>query len=373
MKNSEGVTLILREFLLNLTAGRAFRFFLVCFLLGVGSIWADLWLPWVPCLVVLAYGLALLYSAVALQVPHSEATNNSPYFLGFVFFLASLLRAFYSASFERDGQLDVVIHQLGVALLTTIIALPLRQALFAFSPSQSDEDLFYRNLEEELRRSASEFRRAQVEMVQIIQEMVEVRRSFFTEERQAVKRYVESLSKATSILDGSINSYPNAISATLKTCTQNFGELEERIRSLAAAAATVDGPGLKSSLASFAVVGTAAKELEASIAALQGALFAARQAADLIPENFGRLAGAAGRDLEASVAALQASMSGARRAAELVPENLTAQISNLGDRLNGIPVAAHEQIKILKEDISNLDHILDTFIVLLHSKVEAIR
>jgi hypothetical protein len=363
----------LREFLLNLTARRAFGIFIVCFLAGVVAIFANFWLPWAPCVVVVAYGMTLLYAAAKLNVPLSEPTNNSPYFLGFVFFLASLLRAFYTASFEQEGQLTLVIHQLGVALLTTIVALPLRQALFAFSPAQADEDLFYRNLEEELRRSASEFRRAQVEMVQIIQEMVELRRNFFAEEQQAVQQYVKSLSEATSVLDGSINSYPNAISATLESCTARFRELEGRIREFAVAAASVDGTALNSSLASFSLVGPAARELDASISALQGSLTTARRAADQMPGNFERLTEAAGRGLEAPLSALQASLSGASRAAGLVPETLQSQINDLGRRLVDIPNAAHEQIKILKEDISNLDQVLDKFIALLEAKVELIR
>jgi hypothetical protein len=92
-----------------------------------------------------------------------------------------------------------------------------------------------------------------------------------------------------------------------------------------------------------------------------------------MPESFDRLAGSAGRDLEASMNSLRTTLLGAQRAAELVPGNLQEQISGLGDRLSDIPVAAHEQIKILKEDISNLDRILDTFIVLLQTKVEAIK
>lgn len=86
MSSQGGVTLSLREFLLNLTARRAFWLFLVCFVAGAGAILFNFWLPWIPCLAVLAYGAALLYSATALQVSHSESTNNSPYFLGFVFF-----------------------------------------------------------------------------------------------------------------------------------------------------------------------------------------------------------------------------------------------------------------------------------------------
>src|SRR5271169_1636680 len=54
-----------------------------------------------------------------------------------------------------------IFRQLGTALVATIVGLPFRQALFAYAPGQQDQDTFYRNLEEELRRSASEFRKSQ--------------------------------------------------------------------------------------------------------------------------------------------------------------------------------------------------------------------
>jgi len=203
--------------------------------------------------------------------------------------------------------------------------------------------------------------------------MVELRRTFFTEESKAVKQYVKSLSNATAVLESSINSYPSSISATLESCTQGFGELQGQIHNLAAAASSLDSSKLNASVAAFSLIGSAAGELEASIATLKTSLTSARQAADLLPEGFDRLAGSAGRELEASVASIQASMASVRKAADLVPENLQGQLKDLGHRLNEIPAAAHEQIRILKDDIDSIDHILDTFIVLLQKKVEAIK
>ena len=92
-----------------------------------------------------------------------------------------------------------------------------------------------------------------------------------------------------------------------------------------------------------------------------------------MPGSLELLTETAGRSMEAPLAALQASLLSARQAADRVPESLNGQISSLGEQLGGIPITAHEQIKILKEDITNLDHILDTFIVLLQGKVELIR
>jgi len=230
MSPSESFTLPGRSFLLHLTTQRAFILFGLDFALGLISICANFGLPWIPALLVLMYGLVLLYSAVSLKVSHSEATNNSPYFLGFVFFLVSLFRAFYSVSFTNGDQIDLVIHQLGAALLTTIVGLPLRQALFAFSPSQADQDLFYRTLEEELRRSAAEFRRSQVEMLQIIEDFVAARQSLFKDEQKAIRQYVTSLTKATAVLDGSINDFPNAIATILESSLSKFRILEEHFR-----------------------------------------------------------------------------------------------------------------------------------------------
>jgi hypothetical protein len=337
MKTEEGATLIVKEFLLNLTTQRAFVLFFIAFALGASSIFFDFGLPWLPAAVVLAYGATLLYCATALQVSHSEATNNSPYFLGFVFFLASLLKAFYSVSLEGGGQLDTVIHQLGAALLTTIVGLPLRQALFAYSPSQADQDLFFRDLEEQLRRSAAEFRRSQVAMVELIKEFVASRRSLLNDETLAIQQYVNSLSKAAGVLDGSINSYPNAISATLESCTKRFGELDGQIQKLATAARSVDGAALKVSLESLPTLGAAIKELDTSIATLRTSLLGAKQSADSMPGNFQR------------------------------------QLSDLAQQLSAIPLAAREQIAILKGDISNIDQILNSFIVLLKRRIEAIK
>src|SRR5690242_770686 len=104
----------LKEYLLNLTSRRAFHLFLLALVVGAISIWSDLLLPWIPAFVVLAYGLTLFYAAKVLFVSHSEMTNNSPYFLGFLFFLFSIYRSF--SGFDASQLMtSKVISQLGAA------------------------------------------------------------------------------------------------------------------------------------------------------------------------------------------------------------------------------------------------------------------
>jgi hypothetical protein len=79
-----------RTYLVNLTSRRAVVLFLISLVCGAVFIVAGVGLPWTPALVVSAYGAVLLYCAKVLLVPHSEMTNNSPYFLGF-FVLPDLL------------------------------------------------------------------------------------------------------------------------------------------------------------------------------------------------------------------------------------------------------------------------------------------
>src|SRR5258706_281978 len=100
----------LEVFLINLDSRRAVKLFIIFLAVGILLIAADIALPWSPALLVIAYGVILLYCAKVYLVPHSEMTNNSPYFLGFLFFLISLFRAFWSiSSLADDVQLGQIV------------------------------------------------------------------------------------------------------------------------------------------------------------------------------------------------------------------------------------------------------------------------
>ncbi len=158
---------VIRAYFLNLTSRRAVLLFLMALGAGAILIVANVCLPWSPPLIVVIYGSVLLVTAKFYRVPHSDMTNNSPYFLAFLFFLLSLATAFWNLRLaSADLQLGDIVHQLGGALIATIVGIPFRQLLFAYSPEQADQDLYFRALEEELRRSATEFKRSQAPTLQ---------------------------------------------------------------------------------------------------------------------------------------------------------------------------------------------------------------
>jgi hypothetical protein len=275
-----------RTYLVNLTSRRAVILFLISLACGTVFIGADIGLPWSPALVVCAYGVLLLYCAKALLVPHSEMTNNSPYFLGFLFFLISLLRTFWSvSSLSDDLPLGPMVHQLGGALLSTVAGLPFRQLLFAYSPSQAEQDIFFRTLEEELRRSATEFKRSQVELIQLIQEFVEARRGIFSEEEKASRHYIKSLEKAVGLFEQSAANYPAVISSALSTCAQSLQLLQEKTLALSEAAQTLAPEQISGIVTQFAAVRETSADLARGLGGLQIAVVQLKQLAAGLPEG----------------------------------------------------------------------------------------
>jgi hypothetical protein len=278
----------LRTYLVNLTSRRAVNLFLISLAAGSVLITADIYLPWSPAVVVIAYGGVLFYCAKVFLVPHSEMTNNSPYFLGFLFFLISLLRTFWSISTLGDDlQLGQMLRELGGALLATIVGLPLRQLLFAYSPSQAEQDIFFRTLEEELRRSATEFKRSQVELIQLVHEFVETRKGFFSEEEKASRRYIRGLEKAAGIFEESAANYPAIISAALSKCAQSLKVLQEKSLELSQAAQTLEPDKIKEVVTQFAAVRDSSAELARGLSGLQVGVVQLEQLVAGLPSNVG--------------------------------------------------------------------------------------
>lgn len=207
---------------------------------------ADFALPWFPALVVAVYGSCLVYAEIKGHVSHSDLTNNSPYFLGFVLFLFSLFITFLRYGRQPEQmQIGFVIRELGASLLTTIVGLPFRQWLFAYDPAQQDQDLFYHALEEELRRSAADFKKAQIELVGLVEQFVETRKTLFAEEEAASEKYISNLKRGVSVFDESFSEYPSLISSALDSCTNVLGTLRTKLDLLSTTITGIDATNLK--------------------------------------------------------------------------------------------------------------------------------
>jgi hypothetical protein len=328
----------LRTYLANLSSRDAALLFVAALVLGTFLIGASIGLPWTPALVVCAYGALLLYSAKALLVPHSEMTNNSPYFLGFLFFIVSLVRSFWDVP-SQSADLDIgrMVHQLGGALIATVVGLPFRQLLFAYSPSQADQDVFFRTLEEDLRRSATEFRRSQVELIQLIQQFVEARKGIFSDEEKASRRYIRSLDKAIGIFDESAGNYPAIIASALSSCAQSLDALREKSRELSEASRSLTSAQITDLVTQFATV----KDR--------------------------------GADLASGFSSLHASMEQLRQLAGVLPSTVVVSLQGAQHGLDEVREKLRSSVDAIQSDISAIDNVLNDFVTTIQDRVGAIR
>lgn len=327
-----------KDFLRDLTTRRAAYLFVAALVLGSLAIVLGFGLPLIPAIIVAAYGSVLLYVEKAYLVSHAEMTNNSPYFLGFVFFLVALATTFLGYSTQiADVQPQYFIKQLGAALFPTIIGFPFRQLLFAYSPAQADHDLFFRTLEDELRQSATEFRRSQAELVQLVKEFVELRRGLFSEEEKAARKYVKNLEKAIGLFDASLSDYPAIISSTLSNCAQSLHGLKEKLRELAQAAEHTRPEQLTDIVVQFETVKTSAGVLAGELVSLKS-----------IVEQLQNLAAAAPATIKEQLVAVRTDLDELR-----------------GDLRN--------KTASIQSDLTAIDKVLTDFVTVTQRRIEAIR
>ena len=166
-----------------------------------------------------------------------------------------------------------------------MVGLPFRQLLFAFSPSQTDQDIFFRTLEEELRRSATEFKRSQVELIQLIKEFVEARKSIFAEEEAASRQYIKSLEKAAGLFEESAANYPGIISAALESCTRSLTALQEKSQALSHAAQNLSPDRIEDMVTQFAIVRDASTNLAGALGGLHTVVVQLEQIAANVPQG----------------------------------------------------------------------------------------
>lgn len=274
----------INRFLLNLTSRRAVHIFLWAFVLGALSVWFNILVPWLPATLVLLYGCVLLYTAKVLLVSHSEMTNNSPYFLGFLLFLVSLFTSFTKLG-TRLGELqvDFVVRQLGSALLTTIVGLPFRQLLFAYAPGQQEQDIFYRTLEEELRTSATQFKKSQTELVTMLQDFIATRGTLFSEEEKASKSYLSSLTRAIGIFDQAFDNYPRQISSALSACATALAGLRAKSVALSKSSEGLDETAFAQAVGKLEALKESTSETAKQLENLKASIGTLSKAADELP------------------------------------------------------------------------------------------
>jgi hypothetical protein len=276
------MTLSARSFFLNLDSRRATLLFLAALTVGSASLIFNILVPALPIAAVFVYSSILLYASLHYMISHSDMIKNSPYFLAFMLFLISLCTVFAQAERLDEKQ---ILPRLSAALIPTVIGLGCRQFLFAYDASQREQDSFYKSLEEELRSSATEFKRSQQRFVELLQEFIDARVSSFAEEEQAAQRYIDSIKRASSVFDETADTYPKAITKAITQLNQRLTRVLEKLEEFSNNAATLDGTALPRVTDHMAALSTAASDVTSQVKTLSTSIETVLKSVQAFPTN----------------------------------------------------------------------------------------
>jgi len=151
--------------------------------------------------------------------------------MGFLFFLLSLFLIFISG-FSSKADLDIVFQRGGVAVLTTIVGLIMRQLLYSYDPAESQQETFIRDLSTELRESANRYREAQGRLFNLVDEFIKTKESLYSKEENISMRYIEAMYKAMSAYSDVNEKFALNIEGDIKEVKDKIGLFKLNIGNL---------------------------------------------------------------------------------------------------------------------------------------------
>ena len=226
----------LATLLRDLGPTRALRLFFIAFGLGLaaividwGSISASVLLPSVP---IVTYTWALYKSQATYFVSHSPGTKTSPYILGFLLTLIAVFNLFFRRGDDLvSGDIDInmLLGQVGAAILTTVVGLVARQILISTDSAEEQQQQVFQSLAGELRRNATEFDSAQRKLVSLIQEFVGAREELFSREELAFQKFLGGLERGSQILTEVETTFPKRLQSALSAMNKHIEALDQAV------------------------------------------------------------------------------------------------------------------------------------------------
>lgn len=198
--------------LMGLTSAGAFLLFCGAAAVSLAGVLFDLGRPWLVLSPILVYGAILWFCQRRYYVALNSTTKDSPYFLGFTLTLVALARLFLVVG--APGRTPIpseMLPSIAEALLTTVLGLSVRQALYSLDPGEATRDSAFQALVASIRQNASDFHSAQQQLVALIREFSLSREQMFAAEQSAHSKYVQSLSTAASQLTSLEQSWPTRL------------------------------------------------------------------------------------------------------------------------------------------------------------------
>ena len=364
-------------FLRDLGPTQALWLFFAALVLGLaaivtdwGSIWAWVLLPSAP---IVAYSWALWVSQTTYFVSHSPGIKTSPYILGFLLTLIALFSLFLRGGADLVSgniDLDVLMGQVGAAIMTTAVGLVSRQVLVTTDPAEQHQQQVFQSLAGDLRRNASEFDSAQRKLVSLIQEFVGAREELFSREELAFQKFLGGLERGSQILTEVETTYPKRLQSALSAMNKHVQALDQAVGDATrhvtdlSAAAKEGSDGITNT-------GTRVEELLSKSA--QQWDQASRSLTSALTTSAGSLKQAADE-----AAALQSQLSGTQEALRSIVQNLKLlpeQARQAVEKIGSESKSAHDDVASLLsnliQDAKAMNDVMDEVTTLLTRRVES--
>ncbi|MCD4817160.1 MAG: hypothetical protein K8S23_00535 [Candidatus Cloacimonetes bacterium] len=182
---------------------------------------------WLPSIMVLIYGLTLLFFQNIGSKTLLNQEKDSPYFMGFILTLVALLHilVFYKEVMD-SGNFHFLFEGIGVAISTTIVGLSMRYLIVVTDSSQKTEKKLLQILAEQQEKTILSYTNAQDSLFKLISSFSENHQQIINKEMEYHNNYIENVQKFSKDLS---NIYGNLNSDCINK-SQSIKESEKNIK-----------------------------------------------------------------------------------------------------------------------------------------------
>lgn len=214
------------NFIKNLTSSKILILFFLCFFLGALSIWIKYYSIEIPVVLIILYGIILYIAQKKYFIDLLNSEKNSPYFLGFLFTLFALFHLFIRPAdwVERE-----IFRSLSIALITTVVGLMARQALFSFSSIPEGQREILRSLREELEENINKYNEAQSKILNLLEDYSKSKENILKDEKIISEKYISSLNRITLKFSELEKNFSEKIESLIKSLSEYIDEFQAAI------------------------------------------------------------------------------------------------------------------------------------------------
>jgi len=185
---------------------------------------------WLPSLCVLIYGSLLLIIQNSKEKILLDQEKDSPYFMGFMLTLISLLYIFMTNDkIIGNGSFQQLFESIGIAISTTIVGLFFRFVIVISDHNETKEKKLLQILAEQQEKTILSYVNAQDNLYKLISSFSENHQKIIEEEMNYHNMYIEKINTFNSGLDDTYNLLTKSYEEKAKQIDSNSSHFESAL------------------------------------------------------------------------------------------------------------------------------------------------